>query len=285
MSSSERPTWGRPIPLMWQEGEGHMGSRLRILGAVIAVIGVVAVLGAGYGWSQVQAGADALQGFSKTQNVTLSYNDQGQLVDRGSTEGAAAIMSILKDQWHWPVQQGDLNPNDPLVNTGTEYMYQMATIAHHTLDGSSTVTLTAPVAYDGNGDGTVDATAPTYTPETLPQGADYVASLGQDANFAAGTYTVPTEGRYWTAFNRLHPLDGPARDQAWSGLVHGLFAELGVGATSFSALQMGQALALIAAAFGVTFIIAGLGLVWVGMATKQSEAAAAAASQRAPAAA
>ena len=89
----------------------------------------------------------------------------------------------------------------------------------------------------------------------------------------AGTYTVPTDGRYYTQFNRLHPLDGPARDAAWSGLVHGLFAELGVGATSFSALQMGQALALIAAAFGITFLITGLGLVWVGMAKKEEELA------------
>jgi hypothetical protein len=246
-----------------------MASRLKILGAIIAVIGVLAVLGGGYGWTQVQAGANALQGFSKAQNVTLAYNADKQLVDRGQPEEAAKILALLKDTWGWPVNQGDLNPSDPIVNTGTEYMYQMATIAHHTLDGSSTVVLDAPVAYDGNGDKVVDPAAPTYTPETLPQGADYVAMLGQDANFAAGTYTVPTAGRYYSQFSRLHPLDGPARDAAWSGLVHGLFAELGVGATSFSAIQMGQALALIAVAFGITFVIAGLGLVWVAMAKKE----------------
>ena len=129
-----------------------MERRLRILGAIIAIIGVIAVLGGGYGYMQVQAGANALQGFSKAQNVTLSYNDQGQLVDRGSTEEAAAILALLKDTWGWPVSQGDLNPNDKVVNTGTEYMYQMATIAHHTLTGSNAVTLTAPVQWDGNGD-------------------------------------------------------------------------------------------------------------------------------------
>jgi hypothetical protein len=248
-----------------------MGSRLKIIGSIIAIIGVIAVLGGGYGWTQVQAGANALQGFSKAQNVTLTYNADGKLVDRGATEGADAIMALLKDTWGWPVSQGDLNPNDPLVNTGTEYMYQMATIAHHTLDGTTTVTLPAQVQYDGNGDKVIDPTAVTYTPETLPQGADYVAILGQDAIFQPGTYTVPTAGRYYTQFNRLHPLDGPARDLAWSGLVHGLFAELGVGATSFSAIQMGQALALIAVAFGITFVITGLGLVWVGMGQKKDE--------------
>jgi hypothetical protein len=250
-----------------------MGSRLKILGAIIAIIGVVAVLGGGYGWTQVQAGANALQGFSKAQNVTLSYNADKQLVDRGTTEGAAAIMALLKDTWGWPVNQGDLNPNDPLVNTGTEYMYQMATIAHHTLSGTTTVTLPALVQYDGDGTEGIAADAVTYTPETLPQDATYLDTLTKDAIYAAGTYTVPTLDRYWTMFNRTNPLDGPARELAWSGIVHGLFAELGVGATSFSAIQMGQALALIAAAFGITFLITGLGLVWVGMAKKEEELA------------
>ena len=138
----------------------------------------------------------------------------------------------------------------------------MATIAYHTLHGESAVTLTEPVAFDGDGDGTVAADAPSYTPETLPQGEEYLAILRSDANYAAGTYTVPTLGRYWTQFTRTNPLDGKARELVWTGMVHGLFAELGVGATSFSALQMGQALALIAVAFGVAFIITGGGLVW-----------------------
>lgn len=246
--------------------------RLKIVGALVAVIGVIAIIGGGFGYMQVQAGADALQGFSKAQNVTLSYNDEGKLVDRGTTEQADAILALLEETWNWPVARGDLNPNDALVNTGTEYMYQMATIAYHTLHGESAVTLAEPVAYDGDGDGTVAADAPSYTPETLPQEAAYLEILRSDANFAAGTYTVPTLERYWTGFNRQHPLDGKAREAVWTGVVHGLFAELGVGATSFSALQMGQAMALIAMAFGVTFVITGLGLVWVSMAKKEATA-------------
>jgi len=246
-----------------------MSGRLKIVGAIVAVIGLIAVVGGIFGYTQVQAGANALQGFSKAQNVTLAYNDQGQLVDRGDPEQGKAILALLRDTWGWPVNEGDLNPKDPLVNTGTEYMVQMATSAHHTLDGTTSVTLTEPVAYDGDGDGAVAADAPSYTPETLPQDETYLATLRADANFAAGTYTVPTLGRYWTGFDRTNPLDGKARELAWSGTVHGLFAELGVGATSFSALQMGQAMAMIASAFGITFIITGLGLVWVGMAKKE----------------
>jgi hypothetical protein len=247
-----------------------MLSRLRIVGVVVAIIGLIGVIGGAYGWTRIQEGASALAGFSAAQNVTLSYNDQGQLVDRGTTEGADAIKQLLGETWKWPINNGDLNPKDPVVNTGTEYMFQMATVAYHTLHGQQQVTLAAPVAYDGNGDGTIAADAPSYTPETLPQGADYVAMIqsGSDANFAAGTYTVPVEGRYWTGFNRTHPLDGPARESAWSGTVHGLFAELGVGATTAAALQMGEALSFIAIAFGILFIITGLGLLWVGMAKK-----------------
>ena len=86
-----------------------MLGRLKIVGAIVAVIGVIAMIGGGFGYMQVQAGADALQGFSKAQNVTLSYNDQGQLVDRGDPEQGKIILSLLKDTWKWPVSQGDLN--------------------------------------------------------------------------------------------------------------------------------------------------------------------------------
>ena len=91
----------------------------------------------GYTFLKTQEGAKALQAFSAAQNVKLTYNDQGQLADRGKTEGAAAIMSLLTNDWGYTVDTAELNPNDPLVNTASEYMYQMATIAHHTLDSAT----------------------------------------------------------------------------------------------------------------------------------------------------
>ena len=45
-------------------------------------------------------------------------------------------MSLLANDWGYAVDQAELNPNDPLVNTASEYMYQMATIAYHTLHGT-----------------------------------------------------------------------------------------------------------------------------------------------------
>jgi len=237
-----------------------MNSRLRITGVVMLIVGLVGLGAAGYAYLQVRDGQAALEGFSEAQNVTLAYNDEGELIDRGSAEEAQAILALLEDEWKWPVSEGDLNPDDPVTNTGTEYMFQMATIAHHTLTGTQTVVLTETVEWDGDGDGST-AGAPVYAP-----GEWDPSTSGEDAIFQPGVYQVPVAGRYWTGFNRTHPLDGPAREQAWAGTVHGLFAELGVGATTHSSLQLAQGVALVTALMGVGFLIVGAGLLWAGMA-------------------
>ena len=50
-------------------------------------------------------------------------------------------MGMLTDEWGYPVVASELDPNDPVVNTGSEYMFQMATVAYHTLHGEQTVIL------------------------------------------------------------------------------------------------------------------------------------------------
>jgi hypothetical protein len=209
--------------------ENVMRKRLTIIGIILAVIGLGFVAGGGYTYMQIQDGYDSLQSFSEAQNVTLSYNDDGQLVDRGETEGAQAILTLLEDDWQYPANHSDLDPNNPLVNTATEYMYQMATIVHHTIDGTVEVTLDEAVEYNGE-------------------------------TFEAGTYDVEVDGRYWTDFDRMHPLDGQARAAAWSGTVHGLVGELGVGTVTHSTLQMGLGLSVLLAGLGATFMLLGGGL-------------------------
>jgi hypothetical protein len=112
-----------------------MKKRFTILGVFLLVVGFVFVIAGAVAYSKIQDGYGSLQAFSEAQNVTLSYNEDGELTDRGTTEGADAIMVLLEEEWQFPVVEGDLDPNDPLVNTATEYMYQMATILHHTIDG------------------------------------------------------------------------------------------------------------------------------------------------------
>jgi hypothetical protein len=208
-----------------------MAKRLRTLGIVLAVIGLGFVVAGGVAYTQVQDGYGSLQSFSEAQNVTLSYNEDGQLVDRGTVEGAEAIMTLLTDDWGYPVKEADLDPNDPLVNTASEYMFQMATIGYHVLHGTQTVVLDADAEYNG---------------EVFP----------------AGTYEFEVDGRYWTDFDRMHPIEGVARGQAWSGTAHGLFAELGVGTVTHSALQLGLAIAGILAGLGLVFGLTGGGLIW-----------------------
>lgn len=212
-----------------------MTSRFRILGFVLAGIGVLFLIGGAYAYTQVQSGYDSLQAFSEAQNVTLDYNEDGQLIDRGEVAEAEAIMALLTDDWGYPVDEADLDPNDPLVNTPTEYMYQMATIGYHVLNGTQTVVLEEAVEYNGE-------------------------------TFEPGTYEFDVDGRYWTDFDRQHPIEGPAREQAWSGTVHGLFGELGVGTVTGSTLQMGLGLAGLLAGIGLTLMLAGLGLVWAAAA-------------------
>ena len=209
-----------------------MNSRLKVLGVMLAVFGLAFIAGGGFAYYKTDQGAKSLQAFSAAQNVKLNYNEAGQLVDRGETEGAAKIMSLLTNDWGYAVNTSELNPNDPLVNTASEYMYQMATIAYHTLNGTTTVVLDEAVTAD---DGTV---------------------------YAAGTYEFATAGRYFTGFDRTNPIEGAAREQVWTGTAHALIANLGVGSVTASTLQMGLGIAALLAGFGATIFLTGLGLVW-----------------------
>lgn len=213
-------------------------TRLRGLGIALGIIGLVFVAAGAFAYLKVQDGANSLNAFSKAQNVTLSYNADGQLVDRGDTKEAQSIMSLLKDDWGYPVVDSELNPKDPVVNTASEYMFQMATIAYHTLHSTQTVVLPEAVVYNGK-------------------------------TYAAGEYQFPVDGRYWTGFDRANPIEGPAREKAWTGTAHALIAELGVGTVTASTLQLGLAVAGLLAGLGGTLLLTGAGLVW---ATRAEEA-------------
>lgn len=246
----------RPIPALSGEsapidkgrateakGELQMYGRMRIVGIVLAVIGIGFLAGGGYAVVKTQQGFTSLNALSAAQNVKLSYNDQGQLVDRGETAGAEAIMSLLRDDWKYPVDSAELNPNDPVVNTASEYMYQMATITYHTLHGTQSVVLAKDVTA---ADGTV---------------------------YPAGTYEFAVDGRYWSAFNRANPIEAIAREQAWTGTAHGLIANLGVGTATATALQLGLGIAGLFAGIGLFALIAGFGLIWVARAATAEERA------------
>jgi hypothetical protein len=218
-----------------KKGRGLMAKRFRMIGIVLALFGI-GFMGVGiFAYTQVQNGYGSLQAFSEAQNVELSYNEDGQLVDRGETAGAEAIMVLLTEDWKYPVVEADLDPADPLVNTATEYMYQMAAISYHTLNGTQTVVLTEDATFN-------------------------------DQVIEAGTYEFEVDGRYWTDFDRSNPIEAAAREQAWSGTAHGLIAELGVGTVTHSTLQLGLAFAGVLAGLGLVFLLIGGGIYWAGAA-------------------
>ena len=206
-------------------------NRIRTLGYILAAIGVVFFVVAGIAYTKVQDGYGALDAFSAKQNVLLSYNEDGQLIDRGTTEGADAIKQLLTDDWGFVINGADFDPNDPVVDTATEYMYQMATIGYHVLNGTQTIVLTEDKEYNGQ-------------------------------VYAAGEYQFEVDGRYYSEFDRKHPIEGPARTQAWSPLAFGLMAQLGVGTTTAYTLQLALGLTALFAALGGTMLLTGLGLVW-----------------------
>ena len=220
-----------------------MAKRLRILGIVMIVLGVV-FAGAGvYAFTQVQAGSDSLQAFSAAQNVTLSYDEEGNLLDRGSAEAGAEILRFVEEEWGYPINAAEMDPNDPLVNTASEYMYQMGVIGHHTIYADQTVILDETVEYNG---------------ETFQAGEHtiYVRTVGDRGEL----------GGYWTDFDRMHPIEGPARSQAWSGTVHGLFGELGVGTVTANMLTLSTGIAAMIFGLGFTLILLGAGMIWIGTA-------------------
>ena len=208
-----------------------MYARFKVVGVAMMVAGLVFIGVGGYTYTRTQDGARSLQAFSAAQDVRLAYDDQGQLTDRGETAQAEKILRLLTDDWGYPIVRADLNPTDPLVNTATEYMYQMAAIAFHTLNSTQTV--------------------------ALADHADYKAE-----HFMPGDYEFAVDGRYWSQFDRQNPIEGKAREQAWTGVAQALIAELGVGSVTASTLEIGLGIAVISTALGATLVLLGGGLVW-----------------------
>ena len=216
-----------------------MNGRLKILGVAMAIFGLAFLAGGGYAYYKTNQGAQALQAFSAAQNVKLTYNEAGQLTSGGGTEDADKIMSLLANDWGYTVDKSELNPNDPLVNTASEYMFQMATISYHTLHGATTVTFPEDVIKDG-------------------------AVIQK-----AGTYDFVNDGKYWTGFNRTNPIEGAAREKVWTGTALALIGQLGVGSVTASTLQIGLGVASIMAALGGVLVLFGLGLVWAASAATE----------------
>jgi hypothetical protein len=200
----------------------------RMIGLAVALLGLIVVAIGAFNMQRANEGLRSLDAVYAAQDVTLSYNEDGRLIDRGTPEGAAAIMTLLADDWAFPVNDADLDPNDPLVNTPTELMFQYATITYHVLNGTQTVVLDEAVEYEGE-------------------------------TFAAGTYEFEVDGRYWTMFDRQHPIEGPARGQAWEG-ANGILASISSGVAADYAAGFAHFAAWRTMVVGLAILLGGFGL-------------------------
>ncbi len=234
-----------------------MAARLKKLGAVVAVLGLAFLIGGGIAAYKVKQGADALNAYATQEGVMLSYDDNGNYTSHGDAEMGAAILNMLENDWKYPVDKSELDPKDPLVNTGSEYMLQMATVSYHVLYGKTNVVL------------------PADSPDVTYDGKTY---------HAGDTVPFVNDGKYWANFDTKDPVQAAARSQLWSATAHGLIGELGVGAVTASTLQLGYGVAAVVAGLGGTLILTGLGLVWVATgAGAASTSAAKPAEKKAPA--
>lgn len=214
--------------------------RLRVVGIVLIVAGL-GVAGAGflYGMPQADDGLDSAQAMYEAQGVTLSYNEEGQLVDRGTPEGAQAIMDLLVKEYKYPVKTSDFNPDDPLVNTRSELMYEYTTITYHVLHSSVPVRLTeadVPITYRG-----VEYTEP-------------------------GTYNITLE-HYYAHLDRSNPIERQLRE-AWSAQAFALTSSLAGAHANQAAGELARMTTLGIGGIGLLFALAGVGLVWAGWKSK-----------------
>jgi hypothetical protein len=168
---------------------------ISMAGLVLFVGGLVGIALGGYLYTKANGGLKSLDAVYAAQNRVMTYDADGNFTDRGTKEGGAAILSLLENEWKYPLNRSNLDPNDTLVNTPDELMVQYAIINYHTLHGTQTVVLDKDIEYKGQ-------------------------------LYAAGTYQVDVDGRYFSDLDRAHPLEGKVRDQAWSPLAFGLLGNL-----------------------------------------------------------
>jgi hypothetical protein len=236
-----------------------MAQRLRLVGYMLMAFGLVFFVGSGVAFSIYNDGKNSLQSFSSVQGVELSYNEDGQLVDRGQTEEADKIMAMLTDEWGYPVSGREMDASDPLVNTASEYMYQMATIVYHVINGTTEITLTEAQLVDAEGNALTEL-----------QVGDEVLAVPSPFPAEGWTLEYPNGGKYWADFDRTNPADAAARGDIWTGTVHGLVGELGVGTVTASALKIALGIVALLAGLGAVNLLLGAGLVWAAGASRSN---------------
>ncbi|MDX1535361.1 MAG: hypothetical protein R3346_01185 [Candidatus Spechtbacterales bacterium] len=209
-------------------------ARMKVLGSLVALGGLLMmVVGGLYVIPTASAGLESAQAMYEWQGVTANYNEDGELVDRGTTEAAGHILELLEGEWEFPLNHDNMDADDPLVNTRDELMWQFAVITYHVAHGEETVVLTEedlPLTYRG-----VEYTEP-------------------------GEYEIAVEKTY-AELDRRHPVEGQLRS-AWDARVLALQSILSSGHANQAAGELALGVGWLVTGLGFGFLVLGAGLVW-----------------------
>ncbi|PIT92501.1 MAG: hypothetical protein COU08_02215 [Candidatus Harrisonbacteria bacterium CG10_big_fil_rev_8_21_14_0_10_42_17] len=212
---------------------------LKFAGVLFIFAGVVCIGAGGFVVVSAQVGLNSLNAVYRAQGVMMEYDARGNFIDRGTVEGGNAILKLLTEDWQYPLKKSSLNPKDPLVNTPDELMVTYARINYHVLHGTQNITLDEDVTYNGE-------------------------------VFEAGEHTFNIDGRYWNDFDRNHPLEGPARELAWTATAHGLLANLAAGTATHSLVILTLFVGCLTIGFGVLFFLGGIAFFSAGHMKKKN---------------
>jgi hypothetical protein len=202
---------------------------ISVAGLVLVFGGIIGIVLGVYLYGKANDGLSALDKVYEAQGRTLSYDADGNFIDRGSKEGGDAILSLIEDDWGFDLNRANLDPDDTLVNTPDELMVSYGIISYHTLHGTQNIVLDVDAEYNGT-------------------------------MYPAGT-TIPfaVDGRYFSDFDRSDPVQAAARDQAWSPLAWGLLSSLIGGVNSDYQAGMAHFMAWsIFMGLGFMFFVAGV---------------------------
>src|SRR3990172_886212 len=85
---------------------------ISIAGLFLIVGGLVGIALGGYLYYKASGGLKSLGAVYATQKQLMTYDADGNFTDRGTKEGGDAILSLLVDDWKYPLNRRNLDPKD-----------------------------------------------------------------------------------------------------------------------------------------------------------------------------
>jgi len=83
---------------------------ISLAGLVLVIGGLIGISLGGYLFLKADAGLQSLEAVYATQGRVMPYDADGNFIDRGTVEAGNAILSLLEDDWAFPLNRANLDP-------------------------------------------------------------------------------------------------------------------------------------------------------------------------------